>query len=79
MVDFNIISSSWSDNTATVKGRSSYTATLLPSGVIVYIGGYEPINDGNSTFTVTSDISQIYLYDTNSLTWSNMVCTMNYN
>ena len=75
MVDFNIVSSSWSDNNVMVKGRSSYSATLLPSGVIVYIGGYElNENTQNSTSTVMSDISLIYLYDTNSLTWSNMVC-----
>ncbi|CAG8767105.1 6011_t:CDS:2, partial [Acaulospora colombiana] len=44
--------------------RSDYTATMLPSGVIVYIGGY-----GVSGIV---DITQIYLYDTSTSGWSSM-------
>ena len=72
MVDFDIVSSTWSDSSTTVNGRTAYTATLLPNGTIVYVGGYEVSNLKNSL--TMSDISQIYLYDTNSLEWSTMVC-----
>ncbi|CAI2173884.1 20146_t:CDS:2 [Funneliformis geosporum] len=49
------------------RKRASYTATLLPNGFIVYIGGYEIKENGDITEV---DIKQINLYDTNSLTWS---------
>jgi N-acetylneuraminic acid mutarotase len=70
MVTFDIASSSFAITNTVVKGRALYTATLLPSGVIAYIGGIEPFN---GTFAIMSDISQIYQYDTNSSTWSIMV------
>jgi N-acetylneuraminic acid mutarotase len=67
MVIFNTIDLSWSIIKSPVIGRVSYTATLLPNGIIVYTGGYD-----SSIKTV--DISQIALYDTKTLTWSNKVC-----
>ncbi|CAI2179287.1 18362_t:CDS:2 [Funneliformis geosporum] len=47
--------------------ETSYTATLLPNGFIVYIGGYEIKENGDY---IVVDIKQTNLYDTNSLTWS---------
>ena len=68
---FNVGESSWSisylPNAPTP--RCMYSATLLSNGVIVYIGGYVGLNP-----TQAVDISQINLYDTNSLTWSTQVC-----
>ena len=71
MIIFNVMESSWSiiypSNAPKIAG---YSATLLSNGVIVYIGGYNDIQN--------VDISQISLYDTNSLMWSVQVC-MNIN
>ena len=53
--------------------RYLYSATLLSSGTIVYIGGREFTDDGTSREV---DINQINLYDTKLGTWSAMVCTM---
>ena len=63
---FNTVELSWSINNSPVDRRASYTATLLSNGIIVYIGGF------NGTKLI--DISQIDIYDTYSLTWSNKVC-----
>ncbi|KAF0549465.1 galactose oxidase [Gigaspora margarita] len=43
-----------------------YTATLLPNGLIVYIGGF----GGSSTSVGLNNISQIQIFDTKSYTWS---------
>jgi hypothetical protein len=69
MVIFNTVESSLLINVSPVIDRVSYTATLLPNGVIVYIGGY-----GSGSSDV--DISQITLYDTKSSNWSDKVCTI---
>ncbi|RIB14812.1 hypothetical protein C2G38_2094855 [Gigaspora rosea] len=47
----------------------AYTATLLPNGLIVYIGG----NSGSSTNTSLSDMAQIQAFDTIFYTWSTKV------
>jgi len=65
MIIFNTIELSWSINPPTVNAprpATEYTATLLSNGVIIYIGGTDMLN--------LIDISQIYLYDTKSLTWT---------
>ncbi|CAI2166798.1 19743_t:CDS:2 [Funneliformis geosporum] len=47
--------------------RCAYTATLLPNGTIVYIGGYKTPTNGESPVV---NITEIYLYDTKLDTWS---------
>ncbi|RIB20768.1 hypothetical protein C2G38_1161317 [Gigaspora rosea] len=56
----------WSTQTQSqsVLVNVDYTATLLPSGLIVYIGGR-----GSSTANI-HNISQIQIFDTKSYTWS---------
>jgi len=49
----------------------AYTATLLPNGIIVYIGGYKATTGDESPIV---DINEIYLYDTKYDSWSLMVC-----
>ena len=74
MVIFNAVESSWtimSPINALAK-RASYTATLLPNGVIVYIGGYEVAGEKNVFQEV--EIKQINLYDTHSSNWTKKVC-----
>ncbi|KAF0549456.1 galactose oxidase [Gigaspora margarita] len=68
--DMNILDSNtmiWSTQTQSqsVLVNIDYTATLLPSGLIVYIGGRgsNPANLNN--------ISQVRIFDTKSYTWSN--------
>ena len=73
MIIFNTVELSWSISTSPMISRAGHTATLLSNGVIVYIGGYT--NDEPTSRTL--DISQITLYDTKCLTWSNKVCCMN--
>lgn len=51
--------------------RAGYTATLLTNGIILYIGGYSYQFVGDVFIDV--DISQIFLFDTKSSTWSNKV------
>ncbi|CAB4442544.1 unnamed protein product [Rhizophagus irregularis] len=68
MITFNIAGPSWSINTA-VNGLATYSATLLSNGIIVYVGGLSPFNGNNNVIRI-ADISQILLFDTNSLTWS---------
>jgi N-acetylneuraminic acid mutarotase len=72
----NVADLSWSTTPSvnTIKGRTSYSATLLPNGNIAYIGGLE-LNDNNF---VTQDISQIILYNTNSATWQLKVRTIKF-
>ncbi|CAI2163846.1 4819_t:CDS:2 [Funneliformis geosporum] len=72
MVILNTVESSWLNNPPVNSPsiRTGYTATLLTSGIIAYIGGMEMV-EVNTTRLV--DIRQIYLYDTNSLTWSEKV------
>ncbi|KAF0442575.1 galactose oxidase [Gigaspora margarita] len=56
----------WSTQTQSqsVLINVDYTATLLPSGIIVYIGGR-----GSNTANL-NDMSQIPIFDTKSYTWS---------
>ncbi|RIB06490.1 hypothetical protein C2G38_2115898 [Gigaspora rosea] len=56
----------WSTQTQSqsVLVNVDYTATLLPSGLIVYIGGR------GSNSSILNDISQIQVFDTKSYTWS---------
>ncbi len=69
MVILDTVGLSWSISTPvdSPASRSGYTATLLSSGVIVYIGGEE--EDEVEGFHQVS-INQIDLFDTKSLTWS---------
>ena len=48
MIIFNAVDLSWtiSYQFNAPTPRSSYSATLLSNGAIVYIGGYGPIGDG---------------------------------
>jgi N-acetylneuraminic acid mutarotase len=71
LITFDISASSWSTSSA-VNGRATYSATLLSNGIIVYVGGLEPVN-GNNDVVRIADISQILLFDTNTLTWSTKV------
>src|SRR6266542_1689026 len=78
MVILNVNDLTWSDGStidAPVQ-RSDYTATLLPDGRIVYIGGIERTADNISRVV---DINQINIYDTKSTSWSVMVCIYNNN
>ncbi len=52
--------------------RDLYSATLLPNGMIVYIGGREQFTS-NLTNIREADINQINLYNTKSATWLVMV------
>ncbi|CAG8632543.1 4803_t:CDS:2, partial [Funneliformis mosseae] len=52
--------------------RIDYTATMLPDGIIVYIGGSEANSDLNF---VNVDINKIQKYDTKSNTWSQTLAT----
>ncbi|CAI2179926.1 12942_t:CDS:2, partial [Funneliformis geosporum] len=62
MVILNTVELSWENYIInSPKHRDLYTATLLTSGVIVYIGGFEYGLE-------FADIKKIILYDTNSLT-----------
>jgi N-acetylneuraminic acid mutarotase len=73
MVIFNTVELSWSISTSPIiSSRAGHTATILSNGVIVYIGGFS-----NEPTSQILDISQITLYDTKSLTWTNTVCCMN--
>ena len=54
--------------------RSDYSATILPDGRIVYIGGVERTVDN---IVREVDINQINIYDTKAATWSVMVCIYN--
>ncbi|KAF0442578.1 galactose oxidase [Gigaspora margarita] len=54
----------WSTQTQSQPVLVDYTATLLPSGLIVYIGGR------GSKLVNLNDISQVQIFDTKSYTWS---------
>ncbi|CAG8845287.1 43326_t:CDS:2, partial [Gigaspora margarita] len=59
---------SWTSGSNAPIIRSEYTATLLPSGLIVYIGG---TNDDSLTF-VEIDMTRITTYNTITGIWSTM-------
>ncbi|RHZ53515.1 hypothetical protein Glove_441g83 [Diversispora epigaea] len=72
---FNTISLTWS-NLDISENRplptSDYSANILPSGIIVYIGGQE--DTGGTNFTLTK-MENIKLFDTKKLEWSYMNAT----
>ncbi|CAB4442540.1 unnamed protein product [Rhizophagus irregularis] len=65
-IDINTFSLSFGSTQNGPTRRCAYTATLLPKGIIVYIGGYE--EDGNSIV----DINEVFLYNTKLDAWSLM-------
>ncbi|KAF0415898.1 galactose oxidase [Gigaspora margarita] len=64
---FDITTMSWSTLvTSQAPSYNSYTATLLPTGLIVYIGG----KDNVSGQRIPVNMSEIRIFDTTSLIWS---------
>ncbi|RIB06389.1 hypothetical protein C2G38_522374 [Gigaspora rosea] len=51
--------------------RGDHAAVLLPTGIIIYIGGYTVVSSINSAISM----NEIQLFDTNSLSWTTRVCT----
>ncbi|CAG8793851.1 28593_t:CDS:2, partial [Gigaspora margarita] len=79
---FNSLSNSWLNNGPNSPAiRSAYTATFLPSGLIVYIGGIHDFPNGiypnrsEDYRLVENDMNQISIYNTISGTWASMVAT----
>jgi len=67
MIILDTVKDSWSISTPiNSPTRSAHTATLLPNGVIVYIGG---VNETQSEIQIV-DIREINLFDTKSSAWS---------
>ncbi|KAF0386119.1 galactose oxidase [Gigaspora margarita] len=69
--DMNILditTMTWSTPTQSqsVLTYIDYTATLLPNGLIAYIGGYS----GSSSKVSPTDMAQVQIFDTKSFTWS---------
>ncbi len=56
--------------TNSLISRLSYGATLLPNGVIVYMGGSDDVN-------IQNDFKVVYLYDTNNDKWEAKATTGN--
>ncbi|RIB26401.1 hypothetical protein C2G38_266026 [Gigaspora rosea] len=67
---FDTILLSWNQITApnAPSPRSHSTATLLPSGKIIYIGGVSQDAAGSQTNLI--NMTEIQIFDTNSLSWS---------
>ncbi|RHZ78027.1 hypothetical protein Glove_168g32 [Diversispora epigaea] len=73
MNTLNTASDTWT--TLSISGNlplpcMEYTADILPSGTIVYIGGLEQVSD-DANFTLV-DMKKIKLFDTHKLEWSQM-------
>ncbi|RIB05650.1 hypothetical protein C2G38_2117853 [Gigaspora rosea] len=51
----------------------SYTATLLPTGIIVYIGGYKITIAGSFGILKSVSMYEIYTFNTKNYTWSTKV------
>ncbi|CAG8681376.1 3714_t:CDS:2 [Dentiscutata erythropus] len=70
MIIFDSINFSWSNMTSyfAPSKRSGHTATLLKTGIIVFIGGWEL--SGNSSIPTLANMSQIWAYHTRSAEWS---------
>ncbi|RHZ45764.1 hypothetical protein Glove_655g3 [Diversispora epigaea] len=73
----NTVSNTWT--TLSISGDlptacSEYTADILPSGIIVYIGGITEISAYTTGFTLVN-INRIKLFDTNTYEWSQMNAT----
>ncbi|GBC02324.1 hypothetical protein RclHR1_04570011 [Rhizophagus clarus] len=68
MLILDTVGLSWSDGFTmdSPKDRFDFTATLLPNGIIVYIGGIIVAISGNKEV----DIGEIKLYDTNFSIWT---------
>ncbi|KAF0549481.1 galactose oxidase [Gigaspora margarita] len=66
ILDITIMTWSTPTQSQSVLTYLDYTATLLPNGLIVYIGG----RSGSSTSTSPNNMSQIQVFDTKSYTWS---------
>ncbi|CAG8814579.1 33415_t:CDS:2, partial [Racocetra persica] len=63
------LSLSWTNGVNALLVRSAYTATLLPSGDIVYIGG---VNDDPSP---EINMNSLSIYSTNTGSWTSMIAT----
>jgi N-acetylneuraminic acid mutarotase len=66
-IDMNTLTLSFGSIQNGPARRCAYTATLLPKGIIVYIGGYK--EDGNNTIV---DINEVFIYNTKLDSWSMM-------
>ncbi|KAF0531617.1 galactose oxidase [Gigaspora margarita] len=68
---FDTTSMTWSTSTlpTNILPRIDYSATLLPIGLIIYIGGHTQLTP-SSAYTYTS-FNDILIFDTKSLSWSN--------
>ncbi|KAF0434568.1 galactose oxidase [Gigaspora margarita] len=68
---FDTTSMTWSTLTlpTNVLPRLDYTATLLPTGLIIYIGGYTKLTPSSERSYANFD--DILIFDTKSLSWSN--------
>jgi hypothetical protein len=75
MLSFNTESLKWNEHIiqsfvpAGMNYYSWYTATMLPDGKIVYIGGRFG-NDNNDTNLMDAPMEQVYVYDTKTNVWS---------
>ncbi|RIB00558.1 hypothetical protein C2G38_2233868 [Gigaspora rosea] len=70
LYQFDTILLSWNQITApnAPSPRSHSTATLLPNGNIIYIGGVSQDTAGSQTNLII--MTEIQIFDTNSLSWS---------
>ncbi|RHZ88755.1 hypothetical protein Glove_21g275 [Diversispora epigaea] len=80
MIIFNTITSTYSFG-STIDGPTcmfGYTATLLPSGIIVYIGGrfWDDSIPINIATLPTTPITNIALYDINNDSWSSTIANI---
>ncbi|KAF0549467.1 galactose oxidase [Gigaspora margarita] len=66
MLDITHMTWSTQAQSQSVLTYIDYTATLLPNGLIVYIGG----RSGSSSNISPTDLAQIQIFDTKSYTWS---------
>ncbi|KAF0549458.1 galactose oxidase [Gigaspora margarita] len=68
MNTLDITTMTWSTQAQSQSALTNYayTATLLPNGLIVYIGGYS----GSNTSTSNTNMAQIQVFDTKLYAWS---------
>ncbi|MGO9991067.1 MAG: kelch repeat-containing protein [Steroidobacteraceae bacterium] len=64
---FNPTADSWAAGGNLANGRSSHTATLLPTGQVLAVGGFGPIPNGNGAVGALTSAER-YSFTTN--TWS---------
>ncbi|RIB25353.1 hypothetical protein C2G38_490014 [Gigaspora rosea] len=70
--DMNILditTMTWSTQIQSIPTYLDYTATLLPNGLIIYIGGHS----GSNSIVNLNSMSQVQVFDTKSYTWSNQL------